>query len=144
MPKVIKKKVLVYCVHNNRLLVFRHLDYSWEQVGVQVPAGSIRDGETPEQAALRELREETGYDTFEVEGFLGTTLYDISPYRAELQERYFYTARPTKELPERWECKEDHDGKQAPTRFECFWIPIEGAHVLQAGQSSMLWRLADK
>ncbi|MEJ0075257.1 MAG: NUDIX domain-containing protein [Alphaproteobacteria bacterium] len=143
MTKVIKKKVLVYCVADGKLLVFRHVDFSWEEVGVQVPAGSIKEGETVEAAALRELREETGYDCFEVDEVIGTTWYDISPYRQELQERYFVRAHATAALPERWMSQEDHDGKQQPTRFECFWIPLEGAHVLQTGQSAMLWRLAD-
>lgn len=143
MNKVIKKKVLVYCVSDGKLLVFRHTAYSAEELGVQVPAGSIAVGETPEQAALRELVEETGYSCFEVEEFLGTNLYDISPYRMELQERYFFRARPTEPLPDRWMSQEDHDGEQPPTQFECFWVPLEAAHLLQSGQSSMLWRLVD-
>lgn len=48
MPeKVAKDKVLVYVVRDGRLLVFRHTDYSYEEVGIQVPAGSIRPGRPP-------------------------------------------------------------------------------------------------
>lgn len=48
MPeKATKDKVLVYVVRDGRLLVFRHTDYTYEEVGIQVPAGSIRPGETP-------------------------------------------------------------------------------------------------
>ncbi len=36
------QKVVIYCVRNGRLLVFRHIDYPAEEVGSQVPAGSIR------------------------------------------------------------------------------------------------------
>ncbi|MFI7671754.1 hypothetical protein [Nocardia sp. NPDC049526] len=36
--KVVKEKVLVYVVRDGKLLVFRHTDYSWEEVGIQVPA----------------------------------------------------------------------------------------------------------
>ncbi|MER5372713.1 NUDIX domain-containing protein [Streptomyces sp. NPDC002553] len=64
--KVTKEKVLVYVVRDGRLLVFRHTDYSYEEVGIQVPAGSIRPGETPEAAALREAREETGRTDFKI------------------------------------------------------------------------------
>ena len=40
MPeKVVKDKVLCYVVRDGRLLVFRHTDYSSEEVGIQVPAG---------------------------------------------------------------------------------------------------------
>jgi 8-oxo-dGTP pyrophosphatase MutT (NUDIX family) len=143
MTKALVRKVLVYCVRDGQLLVFRHVDYSWEDVGIQVPAGSIKDGETVEAAALRELTEETGQSCFAIDGILGTAWYDMSPYRCELQERYFVLVRPTATLPDRWMSQEDHDGKQPPTRLECFWIPLEPAHVLQAGQSAMIWRLVE-
>jgi len=135
------RKALVYCLREDRILVFRHLDYSWEEVGLQVPAGSIRTGEAPAAAALREVTEETGYDCFAIEEFLGTALYDLSPYRPEIQERYFFRARPTGRLPDRWQSQENHDGTAPPTRLECFWIPIVAAHVLQAGQGALLGRL---
>ena len=86
MSKALKKNVLAYCVRGDQLPVFRHVDCSWKEVGVQVPAGSIREGDAVEGAALGELREETGYACFEINGVIGTTWYDISPYREELQE----------------------------------------------------------
>lgn len=73
--------------------VTAHTDYSYEEVGIQVPAGSVRAGETPEDAALREATEETG--------------------------------------------------ESAPTHFECFWVPLEAAHILQSGQGALLGRLFD-
>jgi hypothetical protein len=49
MPtKVHTSKVLCYIVRDGQLLVFRHADYDLEHVGIQVPAGSIRHGESPE------------------------------------------------------------------------------------------------
>ena len=57
MPdKINASKVLCYIVRDGQLLVFRHVDYDLEQVGIQVPAGSIRQGESPEDAAVREAR----------------------------------------------------------------------------------------
>ena len=70
---VTREKVLCYIVRAGRLLVFRHVDHSWEEVGVQVPAGSIRPGETPEEAALREAQEETGLEHFTIVRKLGET-----------------------------------------------------------------------
>ncbi|MQT03359.1 NUDIX domain-containing protein [Streptomyces jumonjinensis] len=81
---------MVYVVRDGRLLVFRHTDYSYEEVGIQVPAGSIRPGETPEAAALREAREETGLSDFKIVCKLGETEYDISPYRFEIQHRHSF------------------------------------------------------
>ena len=82
MPvKVHKSKVLCYIVRDDQLLVFRHADYNLEHVGIQVPAGSIRHQESPEDAALREAHEETGLSQFSVACKLGETIYDITPYR---------------------------------------------------------------
>lgn len=139
--KVAKDKVLCYVVRDGRLLVFRHTDYSYEEVGVQVPAGSIRPGESPEAAALREAGEETGLSNFKIVRKLGETEYDISPYRFEVQRRHFFHLELTEPTPERWDSQEDHDGEQERTRFECFWIPLEAAHILQSGQGALLGRL---
>ncbi|WP_433621010.1 NUDIX hydrolase [Nocardia sp. CA-120079] len=144
MPeKVVKEKVLVYVVYDGKLLVFRHTDYSWEEVGIQVPAGSIRAGETPEDAALREAREETGLSEFKIVRKLGEAEYDISPYRFEIQHRHFFELELCQDATDRWASQEDHDGEAEPTRFECFWIPLEAAHVLQSGQGALLGRLLD-
>jgi 8-oxo-dGTP pyrophosphatase MutT (NUDIX family) len=139
--KTVKEKVLVYVVRDGRLLVFRHTDYSYEEVGIQVPAGSIRDDEAPDDAALREAREETGLSDFKIIRKLGETEYDISPYRFEIQRRHVFHIELTEPTPERWLSQEDHDRQQEPTRFECFWIPLEAAHILQSGQGALLGRL---
>ena len=141
--KVIKEKVLVYVVRDGKLLVFRHTDFSWEEVGIQVPAGSVRAGETPEDAALREAREETGLSEFKIVRKLGKAEYDISPYRFEVQHRHVFELALCEDAPDRWASQEDHDGEGEPTRFECFWIPLESAHVLQSGQGALLGRLFD-
>ncbi len=143
MEKVRKKKVVVYVVKDDKLLVFRHKDFSYEEVGIQVPAGSVKENESLEQAAYRELVEETGFTCFEIIKKLGDDTYDMRPYRAEIQERYFFLARSTDVLPERWDSEELHDGEQKPTRFECFWIPITSGHILQSGQGSMLYKIVE-
>ncbi len=138
------RKVVVYCVRRGHLLVFRHIDFSADEVGIQVPAGSIRDGEAAEAAALREIEEETGKGGFTIKAFLGRTSYDISPYRAEVQERHFFLASAPQSVPERWVGTEDHDGSAPATRFEFFWIPLKHAHVLQSGQGALIGELAGR
>lgn len=141
--KVVKDKVLVYVVRAGRLLVFRHADYSYEEVGIQVPAGSIRAGESPEDAALREASEETGLTQFKIVRKLGEVEYDISPYRFEIQHRHVFHLELLEKAPERWASQEDHDGQGEPTHFECFWIPLEAAHILQSGQGALLGSLCE-
>jgi 8-oxo-dGTP pyrophosphatase MutT (NUDIX family) len=82
VPKALVRKVVIYCVRDGRLLVFRHVDYPWEQVGIQVPAGTIKDGESVEAAALRELQEETGFAGFAIDGVLGSTGMTCRPCAA--------------------------------------------------------------
>ena len=144
MPeKVSRDKVVCYIVCDGKLLVFRHTEYSCEEVGIQVPAGSVRAGETPEAAALREAREETGLSQFRIVRKLGETEYDLSPYRFEIQRRHVFHLELSESAPERWASQEDHDGERKPTHFECFWVPLEAAHILQSGQGALLGRLYD-
>ncbi|MEV8634226.1 NUDIX domain-containing protein [Streptosporangium sp. NPDC051023] len=143
VDKIVKDKVLCYIFRDGRLLVFRHTDFSYEEVGIQVPAGGIRPEEAPEDAALREAQEETGFTQFRIVRKLGEVTYDISPYRFEIQHRHVFQLELTEPTPERWANQELHDGEQAPTNFECFWIPLEAAHVLQSGQGAPLGTLLD-
>jgi 8-oxo-dGTP pyrophosphatase MutT (NUDIX family) len=137
----IKQKVMVYVVCTGKLLVFRHVCYSYEEVGIQVPAGTLREGEEPVVGALRELQEETGYDCFRIVRYLGMAEYNRAPEQSVIHQRHFFLAEPTASLPERWRSQENHDGLYPPTHFECFWIPLERGHILESGMGHMLYAI---
>jgi ADP-ribose pyrophosphatase len=46
----------------NEILVIRSYRHLVDSTQLEVPSGYIEDGESPDQAARRELQEETGYD----------------------------------------------------------------------------------
>lgn len=48
------------------MLVFQH-----PNAGIQIPAGTMEESETPEQAVLRETREETGLENVRVHAYIG-------------------------------------------------------------------------
>jgi 8-oxo-dGTP pyrophosphatase MutT (NUDIX family) len=135
----VKQKAVCYIVRDERLLVFRHPGEPWEESGLQVPAGSVKPGESPEAAALREALEETGLRTLRVVRKVGTTEYDMTPNRAERHHRHVFHLEVEGEVPERWISHEnDPDDGSGPKRFECYWIPLAQGHALSAGQGALL------
>ena len=131
-----KNKVLVYVVRDGKLLVFSHSDFP--EAGIQVPAGTVREGENIENAAKRELIEETGNDCFRIVKYLGVVSDYFHADNKEIHTRHFFQAEPTDTLPDRWVALEKHDGLQEPTRFEFFWLPLSEGHRLIADQNALL------
>ena len=48
----LREKAVCFVLHGPELLVFDHVP---DDSGVQLPAGGVEAGETPDQAAIREL-----------------------------------------------------------------------------------------
>ncbi|GAA0426263.1 DNA mismatch repair protein MutT [Acrocarpospora corrugata] len=140
--KTIVFKALAYILNDvGELLVIRHVDHPWTEVGLQVPGGTIRFGEKPSAAALREAMEETNLHDLQMVGLIGRTTYDVSPLRAEVQRRYFFQLAAPGARPRDWNSSEEHDGLRPPTRLRCLWIPLRNAHVLAAGHGALIHKL---
>ncbi|MCQ1954751.1 NUDIX domain-containing protein [Arthrobacter sp. zg-Y238] len=135
-------KVVCYAVQQGHLLVFTHKEVPLAVTGVQVPAGTIRPGEEPADAAVRELQEETGR-TGRVAGYLGESRYDLRPMRQEIAARHFFWLEvPPMDPTTRWDAGEpdpEHGGP--PAAWTCWWMPLAQAHVLAAGLGAMLGEL---
>ena len=88
--KVIIQKVAAYITCENQLLVFTHVDYP--QAGIQVPAGTVAEQESLDDAVLREAFEETGLPNLQVNGKPSKSLspqqaaghYGILPLRVQV------------------------------------------------------------
>ncbi len=139
------QKVVAYVVRDERLLVFTHAnDERIEQSGIQVPAGTVRDGELPEHAVLREASEETGLEGLRIERYLGCGEYDMRPYADAVHVRHHYhLSINVPQVPERWSEHERGDGDGEPIPLELYWIPLRQAHVIAAGQAAFLGRIYD-
>ena len=87
-------RVHAYITHGERLLVFEHTDFP--EAGIQVPAGTVQIGESPEVAVLREAREETGLVGLQLVGELGHFQHDMREFGLEeIQWRDGATMKPT-------------------------------------------------
>lgn len=139
MKKVVEK-VVAFVLHGDRVAVFRQDD---DDSGLQVPAGTLRDGEEPADGALREAQEETGLTGLRVMHYLGTYEWDISPIREEIQRRHVFQLAVDGTPPGIWTSQELHDGERLPTNLYFSWLPLGHPELadLVVGQGTFLDRV---
>lgn len=143
MPREVHK-VVCYVLHDEHLLVFTHRDQPMAVTGVQVPAGTIESGESPERGAVRELFEETGRRGHLVRP-VGVQRYDVRPMRDEIAVRhYFQLSMPGADVTERWSAAESDPAAGGPSvTWDCWWLPVTRAHVLAAGLGALVGAMLD-
>jgi 8-oxo-dGTP pyrophosphatase MutT (NUDIX family) len=87
------EKVTAFIIRETKgghdLLLFRH-----PHAGVQIPAGAVEDGETPEEAVLREAQEETGLKSLSIRRYLGCAEHRFSAGERMVVEPTMVHARP--------------------------------------------------
>jgi 8-oxo-dGTP pyrophosphatase MutT (NUDIX family) len=86
-----KKKVLAYIFRQTKtgpeLLIFAHRDYP--EAGLQVPGGTLDEGEDPLTGVLREVKEEAGLENFTSVKLLGEAEY-VATKKKEIHLRRFF------------------------------------------------------
>lgn len=137
------EKVVAYIVRGDRLVVFVHDEDSNPMIesGLQAPAGTVHDGEGPAEAVLREAHEETGLLGLRIVAYLGDADWDVRPSGDAIHHRHFFQLS-VPEAPDEWRHIERGDGLDVHP-FTFFWLPLDRAHLLVAGQSAMIGRLAN-
>jgi len=119
------QKVVAYITWDGELLVFRHSDHP--EAGLQVPAGTLETGETPEQAVLREAQEETGLAGLEIRACLGLQEFEFSSAgRTEIHWRHYFHLVVPGQAPNTWRHFErsPSDGSPGPIAFDFFWLKL--------------------
>ena len=144
MPERCRSRVHAYITHQNRLLVFEHRDSP--DAGIQVPAGTVKDGEAPEVAVMREAVEETGLTGLRLVSELGNFHHDMREFGVEeTQHAWFFHLECNDTPPDRWYHNETHGGPGAPIRFELYWASIpHGVPKLIHLNGAMLGKLYER
>jgi len=138
--RVVVRKAFAYVTHGDRLLIFSHPHAP--EAGLQVPAGTLLDGELPEHGSLREAQEETGLTGLRVVRFLGDVNFDRAAHDGtnEIHHRFFFHLVCDDEPPERWQHHDPDpsDGSEPPL-FEFWWVKMpHDIPPLIAGHDAML------
>ncbi|HEX9921823.1 MAG TPA: NUDIX domain-containing protein [Anaerolineae bacterium] len=140
MPRLIDK-VFAYITYTDRLLVFSHPDSP--EAGIQVPAGTVKQGEPPEEAVMREAIEETGLQTLTLAAYLGQVDHPV-PQQDQVHRRRFYHLICRGTPPARWQHYETDpsEGASDRIRFEFFWARLpNGLPELAPGHARLLSKL---
>ena len=120
------------------LLVFAHRDYPG--VGLQVPAGTVKEGEGIEAGMLREVVEETGLTAWRLVRKVG--VYDYwNESAGRWDERHVFHLTTTDDAPDYWEWVETGGGEVAELEgyvFQFRWVGLDEMVGLAGGQGDYL------
>jgi putative (di)nucleoside polyphosphate hydrolase len=110
-----------------------------EEVGYEVPKGAVESGETPVEAAQRELHEETGIAEALAWSKLGRT-------RWRDEDQYFFFAKIDSELPDRFEHVVTGDGDDRGLRYRYSWLQVSSdlSRDLVQGSNALVDRLIER
>ena len=122
-----RDRCVAYITRGEDLLVFKHVKYP--EAGVQVPAGHPEEGESLEEAVVREAEEETGLKGFMLGKYLGFRMYDLTEKGYGHEKRHFFHITFEGDTPEQWIHTEKHPsvGPDDELDFCLYWVPIREA-----------------
>lgn len=105
--------------------------------GIQIPKGTVEEGETPLEGVIREMVEETGLTNLVVKGLIAQDYAEH--YSGALQKRYFFHLT-SNEVRHTWQ--HNPTGlNEGNLQFTFYWIKEEQSEVLAKGHSDYLYRI---
>ncbi|WP_234447096.1 NUDIX hydrolase [Virgibacillus salexigens] len=99
-----------------QVLVFQH---PIAEAGIQIPKGTVKEGEDTFNAVIREIKEETGLDNFEVEDLIAEDFWENDD--GTIHNRFFYKIKAT-EVKDEWDYQPTGGGEEDGLIFRFFWI----------------------
>jgi inorganic pyrophosphatase len=119
-----RHRAAVFVIDKDKLLLFYRLKNGEEYYAV--PGGGVEPNETPEQAAVRELKEETSLDI--------TLSEKIGEFESDGNQQYFYIAKS-------WNGTPTFGGeeleRQSPANvYRLEWVPIEKLNDINLRQEA--------
>lgn len=133
-----RHRVFTYITRADQLLILEYVDGRYRQP--QIPGGTVKAGEQPAQAALREAQEETGLSALQLVKCLGCftrNLADIG--RDESIVAWFFHLQTDEVTPESWrhfEC--DSSEGFGPVEFSLSWVQLSNLPKLGGIDEAML------
>jgi 8-oxo-dGTP pyrophosphatase MutT (NUDIX family) len=120
------------------LLVFEHTDDDpADPSGIQIPAGGMLPFEGIEEAAVREVNEETGLEDLSYAGQLGGVELGLDDPGGPSMTTYVHLTAAA-DGPTAWQHAVSGDGEDAGMTFACRWEPLPLAIELAGGQDAFL------
>ena len=107
----LKDFVSVLPIVEDKVALIEILRYPRNCLSLEIPSGHIEDGESPKEAAFRELEEETGYKAGKLE-----CVGSFNPLSRSTQQAHLFIAKNLKKGPQRLEVTEQIEVKLIPIK----------------------------
>jgi 8-oxo-dGTP diphosphatase len=138
-----KKRIGVILVKNGKILLIHRWNEGREYF--VVPGGGVEEGETPQEAALREIKEETNLTAANMESFLEFSLKDDG--FGKPQYNIFYVCRSFSGNEEFGVGGPERELESAANRYLLEWVGAEalpGLNLLPTEIKEKLLRQKDE
>lgn len=136
-----RERVFTYITRAEQLLVLEYVDGRYKLP--QIPGGTVKEGEQPAAAALREAFEETGLSALKMVKNLGHFERDLTDIgRDETIVAWFFHLCTDEATPDSWrhfEC--DSSEGFGPIEFALSWVPLDRLPQLGGIDDVMLEQL---